>query len=226
MRIFRAAVIAIVAATAAGCGSGGGLFQQYRVRRRRLPVARRDGDGIREQFDPGAGRAARGVVQPRSPGPHRSRGRPRVTTRRRSRASSRSPNRAAAAAGSCTCASTSTTSAGWARRAPFAWSRYDLRRTDSQYLFTQAIGAAAGKPAARWDGTAASSSRSGCTCRARSTTTTPAPQSPARQHPRLGAEAHRSADRRAAAARRADADAVHPLHARCRCSEPRASPSP
>jgi len=38
--------------------------------------------------------------------------------------------------------------------APFAWSRYDLRRTDSQYLFTQAIGAAAGKPAsgAGWDG--------------------------------------------------------------------------
>ena len=37
---------------------------------------------------------------------------------------------------------------------PFAWSRYDLRRTDSQYLYTQAIGAAAGKPAAGagWDG--------------------------------------------------------------------------
>ena len=29
MRIFRAAVIAIMAATATGCGSGGGLFRQY-----------------------------------------------------------------------------------------------------------------------------------------------------------------------------------------------------
>jgi len=29
MRIFRAAVIAIMAATAAGCGRGGGLFQQH-----------------------------------------------------------------------------------------------------------------------------------------------------------------------------------------------------
>ena len=38
--------------------------------------------------------------------------------------------------------------------APFAWSRYDLRRTDSQYLYTQAIGAAAGRPAGGpgWNG--------------------------------------------------------------------------
>ena len=38
--------------------------------------------------------------------------------------------------------------------APFAWSTYEFARTDSQYLYTQTIGAAAGKPAADagWDG--------------------------------------------------------------------------
>ena len=37
---------------------------------------------------------------------------------------------------------------------PFAWSAYDLRRTESQYLFTQAIGAAVNKsiPGAGWNG--------------------------------------------------------------------------
>ena len=45
-------------------------------------------------------------------------------------------------------------------------------------------------------GTAASSSRSGCTCRARSRITTRGARHRARQHPRLGAAARRSAARR------------------------------
>ena len=95
---------------------------------------------------------------------------------------------------------------------PFAWSAYDLRRTEAQYLYTQSIGAAVNKSiaGAGWDGREVVAFRLHLPSKIRLPQRGRG-QSPARQHPPLGAEARRSDRRRAPPARRADADAVHPL---------------
>jgi hypothetical protein len=154
MRIFRAAVIAIMAATAvAGCGSGGGLFQQYEYEEDVYlsldgaatvyvnssipalnalrgasfnpdPQARVDREALRQYYTTPVTRVA-SITDSRRSGRRFVHVRLDVDDIRR-----------------------------LGESAPFAWSRYDLRRTDSQYLFTQAIGAAAGRPASGpgWDG--------------------------------------------------------------------------
>jgi hypothetical protein len=146
-------VIAIMAATAASCGSGGGLFQQYEYEEDVYlsldgsatvyvnssipaldalrgapfnpdPQARVDRDAVRLYYTTPVTRVASITESRRS-------GRRFVHVRLEVDDIGR-----------------------LGEAAPFAWSRYDLRRTDSQYLFTQAIGAAAGKPASGpgWDG--------------------------------------------------------------------------
>ena len=156
MRIFRAAAIAFVAligAAVAGCGSGGGLFQQYQYEEDvylsldgtatmyvnssmpALDVLR----GAAFNPDPQA-RIDREAVRHYYTTPVT-----RVVSITESRRSGRRFVHVRLDVDDITRLGESL---------PFAWSRYDLRRTDSQYLYTQAIGAAAGKPAAGagWDG--------------------------------------------------------------------------
>jgi hypothetical protein len=145
MRVFRAVAIAIVAAAAAGCGSGGGLFQQYEYEEDMYlsldgtatvyvnssvpalnvlrgaafnpdPQARVDHEAVRLFYTTPVTRVISITESRRS-------GRRFVHVRLEVDDIGR-----------------------LGEAGPFAWSRYELRRTDSQYLFTQAIGAAAGRP--------------------------------------------------------------------------------
>jgi hypothetical protein len=153
MRILRAVVLAVVAVAAAGCGNGGSLFRQYEYEEdiylsldgtatmyvnasiaaidalrgasfNADPRARVDREGIRSYYTTAV---------------------TRVTAINESRRSSRRFVHVRLDVDDI-------------RRlgdaAPFAWSSYDLRRTDTQYLYCQGVGAAANKPVAEvgWSG--------------------------------------------------------------------------
>jgi hypothetical protein len=143
MRVFRAAVLAFVAAAAAGCG-GGGLFRQYEYEEDVYlsldgtatvyvnssvpaldslrgasfnpdPHARIDRDGVRKFY-------TTPVTRVTAINESRRQGRRFVHVR------------------------LDVDDIGRLGEAgPFAWSTYDLRRTDSQYLYCQSIGAAVNK---------------------------------------------------------------------------------
>ena len=144
MRIFRAAVLALVAAAVAGCGSGGRLFRPYEYEEdiylsldgtatvfvntsiaaldalrgasfNADPRARIDRDGLRAFYTTPITRVT-AINESRRSGRRFVHVRLDVKEIRR---------------------------LGEAN--PFAWSTYDLRRTDTQYLYCQGIGAAANK---------------------------------------------------------------------------------
>jgi len=153
MRIFRAAVIAIMAATATGCGSGGGLFRQYEYEED-VYLSLEGAATVYVNSSIPALNALRGAAF--NPDPQARIDREAVqqyyTTPVTRVASITESRRSGRRFVHVRLDVNDITRLGEA--APFAWSRYGLRRTDSQYLFTQAIGAAAGKPAsvAGWDG--------------------------------------------------------------------------
>jgi hypothetical protein len=144
MRIWRAVVLALVAAAATGCGNGGSLFRQYEYEEdiylsldgtatvyvnasiaaldalrgasfNADPRARVDRDGVRGYYTTPVTRVTAINESRRS-------GRRFVHVRLDVDDISR-----------------------LGEAPPFAWSTYDLRRTDTQYLYCQGIGAAANK---------------------------------------------------------------------------------
>ena len=145
MRVFRAAMLALIAAASAGCGSGGSFFRQYEyeediylsldgtatmyvnssvpalnaLRGASLnadPRARIDRDGLRAFYTTPVTRVT-AINESRRSGRRFVHVRLDVADIRR-----------------------------LGEASPFAWSTYDLRRTDTQYLYCQGIGAAANKP--------------------------------------------------------------------------------
>jgi hypothetical protein len=144
MRIWRAVVLALVAAAAAGCGNGGTLFRQYEYEEdiylslegtatvyvnssiaalgalrgasfNADPRARVDRDGVRGYYTTPVTRVT-AINESRRSGRRFVHVRLDVDDIRR-----------------------------LGEAPPFAWSTYDLRRTDTQYLYCQGIGAAANK---------------------------------------------------------------------------------
>jgi hypothetical protein len=142
MRIFRAAVLALVAVASMGCGRGGGFFRQYEYDEEIYlsldgtatvyvntsvaalnalrgasfnadPRARIDRDGVRGVYTTPVTRVV-ALNESRRNGRRFVHVRLEVQDIRRLGDAS-----------------------------PFAWSTYDLRRTDTQYLYCQGIGAAA-----------------------------------------------------------------------------------
>jgi hypothetical protein len=154
MRICRAAVIAVIAAmAAAGCGIGGGLFQQYEYEEDVYLSL----DGTATVYVNGsipALNALRGATF--NPDPQvpvdREAVRLYYTTPVTRVASVTESRRSGRRFVHVQLEVDDIDRLGEA--APFAWSRYDLRRTDSQYLYTQAIGAPAARPASSpvWNG--------------------------------------------------------------------------
>jgi hypothetical protein len=153
MRIVRAAVIIIMAAMVAGCGSVGGLFQRYEYEEDVYLSL----DGTATVYVRGsipALDALRGAAF--NPDPQVPVDREAVRlfyTTPVSRVASITESRRSGRR--FVHVQLEVDDIGRLGEAtPFAWSRYDLRRTDSQYLYTQAIGAAAGRPASSpgWSG--------------------------------------------------------------------------
>src|SRR3954469_12642173 len=154
MRIVRAAVIAIMAAmAAAGCGSVAGLFQQYEYEEE--VYLSLDGTAtVYVNASIPALNALRGATfnpNPQAP-VDRDAVRKYYTTPVTRVASITESRRSGRRFVHVEIEVDDIDRLGEA--APFAWSRYDLRRTDSQYLYTQAIGAAAGRPPSTpgWNG--------------------------------------------------------------------------
>lgn len=146
-------MLALVAAAAAGCGNGGGLFRQFEYEEdvylsldgtatvyvnasiaaldalrgasfNADPRARVDRDGVRAFYTTPVSRVT-AINESRRSGRRFVHVRLDVDDIRR-----------------------------LGEAAPFAWSTYDLRRTDTQYLYCQDIGAAANKPVGEvgWNG--------------------------------------------------------------------------
>jgi hypothetical protein len=144
MRIWRALVLALVAAAAAGCGNGGTFFRQYEYEEdiylsldgtatvyvnasiaaidalrgasfNADPRAQVDRDGVRSYYTTPVTRVT-AINESRRSGRRFVHVRIDVDDIRR-----------------------------LGEAPPFAWSTYDLRRTDSQYLYCQGVGAAANR---------------------------------------------------------------------------------
>jgi hypothetical protein len=145
MRIFRAAMVALIAVAAAGCGSGGGLFQQYEYEEdvylsldgtatvyvtASVPAlnalrgasldpdfrARLDRDALQRFYTTPVTRVT-AIDESRHSGRRFVRVRLDVEDIRR-----------------------------LGEALPFAWSVYDLHLDDKRYIFRQTLGAAAGRP--------------------------------------------------------------------------------